>query len=584
MALDPNEVVSQGIWEKPDDVEGPLQNIKIPEGIDKTQWGTGFYAQWTIYKDGRRVIQWYQRGTGDGKTDPVKAQTEDKIPKVEAAWKEAEAKEAKPDQVVSVNGVPSQVIGKDAQGRDIWGPVQTANGPATANTPASTVKEGDTRGPQTGKTREVYRNGAWVVEANPVYQAPEAPKPTAVTASTDQPFIVQQMPDGTIKSTPNVNYVGPKPERGTTLTIKGGDGKTYLVPVDAQGNPGQARDSGVPAEGNQPLPAGMPTFRPDPAKPGLGIIEYAEQLTALKSQRNADGSPKLTDAQYLQAITQAHQNVTAEAKRLDLIQSAQQQQQTNAINQRSTDIQASVSRLNSANTATQNALDTSQAMAKAFTPSSYAAAGGPILPAVLAMQDARAQSWGGFNQPPQVTTQGYPALGQLNQMGLTPNPNAVIPAVAQLGNMANANQIGAGGIGSAVAPTSVGTPMAPAQAAAVGGPPAIPMTPERVQGMMANPAFRPMPEATYVPPGGTPPMVPGMPSPVGDTGAPPVPAPINPAAGQPGNDPNAPVGMAPQQQPVLPAVHQMGLIAEMRASGAYPPEVVDEAARSLGWL
>jgi hypothetical protein len=39
--------------------------------------------------------------------------------------------------------------------------------------------------------------------------------------------------------------------------------------------------------------------------------------------------------------------------------------------------------------------------------------------------------------------------------------------------------------------------LSPEEAAAVPGPPAIPMTPERVQGIMDNPVFRPMAPAAY---------------------------------------------------------------------------------------
>ena len=397
-----------------------------------------------------------------------------------------------------------------------------------------------------------------------------ANKPGAPTLKPDGQggtIAVQTMPDGTIKTTPLPGVPSEATSKYTEVKQDPQTGKWHGLSRDGKWTEIQ----GGPSTGtNQPLPANMPQFRPDINKPGLGVIEYAQQLAALKSQG------KLTDKQYADAVAHGHQLVTAEAGRLDTIASTQRTLQANEINQRNTDVQAATSRLNSANTATQNALDTSQKMASNFTNKSYGAMGGPILPAVMALQDARAQQWGGMNQPATVGTANYPMLQQVGQMGMTPNPNAVIPAVAQLGNMANPNQIGAGAIGSVTAPGAPGAVSAPAMTA----PPATGISDPRDAG--------------------------------GYTGPPTAVPAINPPAGQPGNDPNAPVGkilmdpaqMAasgayrspiqldparyghtaenPMSQPVLPAVQQMGLLAQM--SGQYPDDVIQEAGRRLGWI
>lgn len=126
----------------------------------------------------------------------------------------------------------------------------------TARTPPKSAdgpKEGEIRGPQTGPTREVFQNGQWVVQPNPVYQPPASQtQPQTVATNTTEPFIVERMPDNTLRTTKNPNYRGPESKPGTNITVKGGDGKTYLIPIDAQGNAGQARDSGVPGEAQSP--------------------------------------------------------------------------------------------------------------------------------------------------------------------------------------------------------------------------------------------------------------------------------------------------------------------------------------------
>jgi hypothetical protein len=109
-------------------------------------------------------------------------------------------------------------------------------------------KEGEIRGPQTGPKREVFRSGQWVVEDNPVYQPPASQtQPQTVSTNTTEPYIVTRMPNGTITTEKNPNYKGPDQKPSSQVTVKGGDGKTYIVSVDASGNV-TTKDSGVPAD------------------------------------------------------------------------------------------------------------------------------------------------------------------------------------------------------------------------------------------------------------------------------------------------------------------------------------------------
>lgn len=74
------------------------------------------------------------------------------------------------DVIVSADGQPISVVG-DTTGQDDDGSRRWKDKQAAAQRQQGSVREGDTRGPQTGQTREVYRNGQWVTEPNPLYQS-----------------------------------------------------------------------------------------------------------------------------------------------------------------------------------------------------------------------------------------------------------------------------------------------------------------------------------------------------------------------------------------------------------------------------
>jgi hypothetical protein len=114
-----------------------LKNLTPPSGIDVS---TGnYYANVKTYRDGRKVIEWYQHGTGTPgkKDDPVLATTS----------------------------------GTDTTLRDKWEASQRADAGAAARGD----QEGDVRpAPATSPIREAYHNGKWVTEPNPLYQAGQA--------------------------------------------------------------------------------------------------------------------------------------------------------------------------------------------------------------------------------------------------------------------------------------------------------------------------------------------------------------------------------------------------------------------------
>lgn len=125
--MDPNEIIGRPteseVWLAPD--WSASKPYKEGTGAPQRGW-TRVSVRETLYANGRRV-----REVLDENRQPITSRTldEDIDPEQEKRWKDRQAQAARGDQ------------------------------------------EGDTRGPQTGQTREVFRGGKWVVEPNPLYQS-----------------------------------------------------------------------------------------------------------------------------------------------------------------------------------------------------------------------------------------------------------------------------------------------------------------------------------------------------------------------------------------------------------------------------
>ena len=140
MARDPNELKFPESWkDDPDD----LKKLPPPPGVNPAEWNVKiasgeYYANVKVYQNGRQVVEWYKRnaGGGPGQPDPVEARSEGVVPTVKEEWDKEEAKPAPAPATRTINGVPHQVTGKDANGQDIWSPVVTSTGTATATTTA----------------------------------------------------------------------------------------------------------------------------------------------------------------------------------------------------------------------------------------------------------------------------------------------------------------------------------------------------------------------------------------------------------------------------------------------------------------
>lgn len=427
--------------------------------------------------------------------------------------------------------------------------------------------------PQTSQWEDAGPNQA-EIERRQKAEA-ERNKPQTVATNTSEPYIVTRQPDGTLKSEPNPNYKGPEPKPGTILTIKGQDGKTYLVPVDAQGNPGPARDSGVPGE--KPIPGNAPVFTPDQNEADLGLTAYAR----IVRQRT-----DLSKEQQDQLIREAHGTAQTVISRQISTINTQEGTRTAEINQRGQDMSQANARLSAANNVYGSAIQQAAADTKYSTGADAMA----VAPYYLMLGQAAAQMFGGLQNTPRV--QNGPAIQAVQQQGL--------PTVSQ------------------VLATAPGNPVAPAidPAAAASAEAA------RQQQIRANPVFRPTPPVAGAAPSPAPPVppaqqpqspgVPGMMmpnSPTIDPSPSPATAPlppqaqgpnpaINPVTGEPTGLPQAPVAgepfvggrVLPQPEPApvvvppseAPAPWQPAP-APAPSGGAFPPlPVIPRAGTEAG--
>lgn len=400
-------------------------------------------------------------------------------------------------------------------------------------------QEGDTRGSQTGQTREVYRGGKWVVESNPVYQQP-AETPTAKRTAREEAEIAANaaLPAGQdprsetnaeraarddatrkqqgvdaraadalerqrkideqnaataaatsrradsaeARAIAEANKVGSKVDdltingqHYTKITKTSADGKT--TSIEQYGPDGKPVDT-LPQEGVSDYSKAPPFVYnwDDPAGEG-GISAWAASVRAL---------PGMTDKVKGEIITSQYGATNAMLARARDVISTQENTRSAGITQRGQDMGQANARLGAASAD----FGTSVKVAADATKYSEGPQAASVLPYYMAMARAGGQGYGGFANSPQV--QGGPAIQQAQGMG--------IPGQ---------------GIASRLPPTLGAQP-----------PPAAPASPAPVTPTaLPSPIFRPPPPIGADPM--APPAAPGM-----------------PALGQ-GQDLSTPVSMAP---------------------------------------
>lgn len=566
MALDPNEIVQQGTWE-PGTADGkPIpDSITAPDGVDKTS--NQFYAQYKVYRDGHRVIQWYKRGTGDGKNDPVMTTTgedgSDMVPAVKKTWDEDSTKDAAATRAAgapatrTVNGVPSQVVGKDANGQDIWAPVQTANGPATATSTAT--------GTGTSSNPRVPAGSVPRIEGTPDPSKPEG-------RDNSTPVRAWHAPDGSVVYEP----LTPAEVLDWQRQKNGGktDAEMTQAQVAGQGAAARAEVPGHPGiwevKTQKPATATSPAIteshyedssgktvpRPPDVKPGQVATLDGQQVWVTPNAdpskpptitrldpgvgtQPQDNGPKFTPGQSPSDYLNARRAWLMDQRRAGVSQkdindiwdrdvqiaTAKQNEAATAATQQNQRLSSSMSGFNQATSAVENI--------NKYLPVG-SDLGGRALEAFLGLQRGQAQRMGGYGPDPSSQVAAIPpapAASPTAGARYTPEQMGMLAT-----NEANRRQYEA---------SHAGAPGA--QPAAAGGPP-----PPLSQGQ----------DLSTPPPGG-----------------------VNPPVGQPGNNPAQPVGMAPQLAAPIAAIPEDPYSFQARIAST-PPWQMDEntyrQAQSMG--
>lgn len=342
----------------------------------------------------------------------------------------------------------------------------------------------------------------------------------------------------------------------TTIVTTSPDGKTSKIEnFGPDGN--RVAELPKPAQ----IPANAPKYSVDWSKPGLGLVEYAAAVRA---------DPTLTDEQKTQLITEAHTSATAVTGQATGIINAQQQQTSNEISQRGQDLTAASARATNAGSIWNNALTQGNQATRLSTGPGAATA--PIF--LAAMGQAFGQGMGG-GAPTAPRVQPGVAAQQVQGMGIPGMGAPAVPTVASV--LAGAGMPGAAPVAAGPA-TITNTPGAGAMLAQNEANRQLDMATQAQAGASA-PVAAPVP----MPAGPTPPLGQGQ-----DISTPPAGG-INPAAGQPGNDPTKPVGMMPPSMfgggpwgapPAQPTGAAMPVLAS--AMNGYDPTAVNRELVAAG--
>jgi hypothetical protein len=548
------------------DLKNLPPSVPLPAGLTKTT--PGWYVQAYTTRDGRTFYEFYQRGNkpalpdGSFPPDPVVhtvpgAINTEQQEKWEKEQKEAEKPAAAPTTRV-INGVPHQVTGKDANGQDIWAPVQTTTGPATSSSAAPQAAAPGGKpyiddGPEAGATG---RRWGWNPETR-LYDRDLGPSPSAQQPQTTTIRVpVQGKPGVYLVSTKN-------PQTGLTDShYENESGQRIPQPPDAPSYATQQREINgqvyttivaTPKDGSPPTVTHYgPDGKPAGALPGSVKTEATartingqvyttvtsidpsgqptiksygpngQEVTALPVEGRTPlpaGMPELDTssataarASYLAQVrwvqSQRQQGALSAKEAVELLNPSKEAAQTvidaeqteiaNTRQTRTQDIQQEGNRLQASTAQFGNMRQGVDDIIR-WAPSGGNEAGNVLLSNML-LQNL-------MNQ----TTRG-------NVGAASPAPAAagVAPLPSPMTASAGPNALGLGSVPASISALDPGAAQNPDAG--------------RAAEIMANPVFRPDPPVNL---GGG----------------------VNPAAGDPGNDPTQPVGLDLESLP--PAVQQL---------------------------
>lgn len=412
---------------------------------------------------------------------------------------------------------------------------------------------------------------------------PSAAQPQTVSTNTTEPYIVTRMPDGSLRTEKNPNYKGPDPKPASQLTVKGGDGKTYIVSVDAQGNV-TTRDTGVPGEQQAPysqvtqdpqtgkwwglkkdgsgwveLPGGPGATggAARPAGPAMPTIVVGQSQAALRQYRDQlqaeVASGRQTQAWADARWAEAKDIATATINEATLLQ-RERESSLNA------NVNLATTRLNADTNAMKTALEFALSINGKLPEGSPL--GGQAFAALLGMHMISAKRSGIYDiVPPNSDQRSLEGRGISSQASATTaTSNSEISRLTNPGNPQAVQAQRAEVQAQLQAETAAGAP-------AVQAAPLLPPTPVPSAGAAYNPAMAAPPAAPavqaafpVVPPSHTQvapiPMAPpvqGAPNEFGQIGEPMLTPVVNPATGEPTGLPQTPY--APPNSAPLP--HEM---------------------------
>jgi hypothetical protein len=590
MARDPNELKYPESWkDAPDD----LKKLPKPPGVpDAELYGGQWYANIKVYQNGRRVVQWYKRNTGTPNAptpdDPVQTTTEDVVPTVKEEW---DKEEDKPAPTVSAPPSQPSIVTRDPLTGELIATPNPNYQPTTNQKPTIGRVEGTPTGrtnpdgtPEYDNSRPIWverdpntnqqigpakpltkeqrdqwereKNGGKTdaeIRAEGETATAEAPVPNRpgwvqITTKTGNTTKVQfRGPDNKVVDTLPAESAKPQPVQQPDGSWGYWDTQPGQAPtwVPIQGGPGAetkpVQINGVYGVWKPGKDGAAPTFEPIANQPGRATLPPDAPKVDLSSAEAAHRT-------YMELLSYVDQKVrsgewTAEQGKSVLeipdsqvrsVISREKDQLTQANNVRDARLAQSRDQENRRVNDARMASDMfQQASNAAGAPGKLR---GDLTPEYMILQARNNQAMGAYNRPPEID---IPAIG------ITSRP----PAVA------------------ASAPS---TPSAVAPPNAIG----LPTTPPFVQPTGAQvEAANQQTQGTFQ-------------NAVGPLLKPP---PVNPAAGDPGHNPNAPVGWsAPSEEP--PAVAAVGTYqgpssvqerAQQLKQEGFSDAEVDEALRRI---
>jgi len=455
-----------------------------------------------------------------------------------------------------------------------------------------------------GKTDKELRDEAAAAARNA-----DANQPQPISAPPTQPYIVERLPDGQIRTTKNPNYQGEAPKPGASIQTRGGDGYLYIVPIDANGTPGQARRvEGVPPEqpapkpvqpsqilntdngpvevirdpqtgqiiGTRPVPGTQQ--RPTTGGPTMPQIVLGQSEAAVRAAyEQARNDPNMTPAQRQAFVNSVIQTAQLTIQEANVFQS-----------QRNSDITLATTKLNEMRSGLKDALTFVVGLNGKLPPGSDL--GAKAFVAMLNLQMSMAQRSGLYDIPMSPQSRpGGPAYQQ-GQPGAKPGPNGGaseppprLPSVTDERAVEQARQESARELEQS---PLLGPPIPPEPAPVQQTAPSPPSQPPVAPLPPAQSAQQPMPPAAppaapqqqprpVAPP--EPPRDPNLADPQTDPNL--VPPMVNPVTGEPTGLPVAPVQMAPRLPPMTEQSPMPSF--DIPALARYRPQPFEQASMGV---